>query len=71
MPASHVETMWGAITMIEAQQELTKLKAQDWSHMSPDDRSAYHGGLYKQAYPDIYKKETQITFEDLQKLLGS
>ena len=71
MTALKVETLWQGITRIEAQQELVRLKSQDWPNLKQDDREEYHHQMYELAYPDIFREEKTITFEDLQNLLGS
>ena len=58
---------WEAITQIEAQEILVKLRVADWPNMKSSDRSKWHRELHKMAYPVVHSKE--ITTQDLASLI--
>jgi hypothetical protein len=69
MSSLRVETLWLAITQIEAQQILAKLVVADWPNLKKDERSKKHRELHRLAYPSLEKKKS-ITPQDLQRILA-
>lgn len=65
LPADTVETLWGAITMIEAQNALTQIKLLSYTHMKSERQTELHRELHAQAFPNSQKKRS-LTFEDVQ-----
>lgn len=65
-----IDTLWEAITSIEAQEQLKLMNALDWPNMKKEQRQKRHRELYKQAYPSSIKEKNYITLEDLDKLQG-
>lgn len=57
--------------MIEAQEQLKSISANQYSHETPQSKKKIHKELFSKAYPkDIDDKKTVITQQDLNKLLG-
>lgn len=68
--ADRIESLWQAITVIEAQQQLMKMSVADWPNMKKQQRSKVHKELFSKAYPSEVRKKNYITPEQLQKVLG-
>jgi len=68
--SERVESLWQAITVIEAQEQLKQMSIADWPNMKKQQRSKIHKELFKQAYPSEIRKKNYITPEDLGKVLG-
>lgn len=66
-----VETLWLAITPIEAQNQLKALTVADWSSMKPSARKKLHKDLHALAYPSELRTKKSITTDDLKRLMGS
>ena len=69
MTSLMVETLWLAITQIEAQEILSKLSVADWPNMKKEARAKRHRDLFKMAYPEKNSKKA-ITPNDLARILG-
>jgi hypothetical protein len=65
-----IESLWLAITSIEAQEQLKKLSVADWPNMKKAARTKMHKELFSKAYPSEIKKKNYITADQMQKLLG-
>lgn len=63
------EIYWQAITIIEAQDKLSRLTDSDWPRMKTGAREKLHKRLYRQAYPSIFRETQQVSNEDLARIL--
>lgn len=61
---------WQAITVIEAQEQLKLLSAQDWTKLKQGTREKQHKQLHRDAYPASFNETKQITNGDLAKILS-
>ena len=57
---------WQAMTVIDAQDMIMKMRIQDWPHMKQEKRSEYHRQLFRLAYPAT--EEQTISFDQLAKM---
>jgi len=55
---------WLAISTIEAQQTLLKLRLMDWPNMKKQDRQSWHRQLHKVAYPETHSGK-ELSTKDL------
>lgn len=60
---------WDAITIIEAQEMLNQITVADWPHMKKGSREKLHKGLYRKAYPSIFREQKQVSMDDLARIL--
>lgn len=65
-----VESMWLAMTPIEAQDELKSLKRMDWPNLKKRDREKLHKEYTNLSFPDEMKPKNYVSPEQVQKLLG-
>ena len=65
-----IDSLWLAMTSIEAQDQLKKLSVADWPNMKKAARTKMHKELFSKAYPSEIKKKNYITADQMQKLLG-
>ncbi len=71
MPASIFNEFWESITVIEAQNMLTRMTVADYPHVKKEDRTKIHRKLYKLAHPDLFESEEKaISVSDIGKVLG-
>lgn len=68
--SDRIESLWLAITTIEAQDQLKKLTVADWPNMKKAARTKMHKELFSKAYPSEIKKKNYVTADQMQKLLG-
>lgn len=61
--------LWDSITILEAQDQLSKLKASDYPNWKPKDRKQYHKWVYDRAFP-AKEKVLVVTQNDLNRVLG-
>lgn len=69
MDADDFYAAWEAITVIEAQTNLSLLTVQDWTNTKQKDRQKLHKRLFEMAYPDSFKEVKQLTGPELAKIL--
>jgi hypothetical protein len=69
-PTEKIDSLWLAITQIEAQEQLKQMTIADWPNMKKAARTKLHKELHSQAYPSELRKKNYITPEQLQKVLG-
>lgn len=60
---------WQAITTIEAQEILIKMRLADWPNMKPTARERWHREVHRMAYPRSHSNKA-ITPEELAKRIG-
>ncbi len=56
MPHEDLMGLWHAITVLEARDQLQRLRVQDWPKLKETTRKKYHSELSKEAYPQSLKK---------------
>jgi hypothetical protein len=56
MPADEIESLWQAITQIEAQEMLKQFQIADYPHLKARDKSRVHKDMHKLAYPHAQEK---------------
>lgn len=65
LPVSDAHDYWLAITQIEAQDILIKLRISDWPNMKSSERRKWHRELYKMAYPATMNEKAELKTADL------
>ena len=69
MPEENVELLWQAITRIEAEQVLLKMKLADYPNMKQPARENFHRRMYIKAYPESQEAKP-ISFQELNGMLN-
>jgi ribulose-5-phosphate 4-epimerase/fuculose-1-phosphate aldolase len=59
------DAYWMAVTVIEAQEVLIKLRIADYPNMKKDDRSKTHRHFHKMAYPRTHENPKKLTTKEL------
>ena len=70
LPKRTLDVMWEAITIIEAQDQLSLLSALDWPNMKKQKRQEVHRDLFRKAYPSSLREKNFVSIEDLKKIVG-
>ena len=70
LPKRTLDVMWEAITIIEAQDQLSLLSALDWPNMKKQKRQELHRDLFRKAYPSSLREKNYVSVEDLQRIVG-
>ncbi len=69
LEAEVADKMWNAITAIEAQRDLVKLKIADFPTAKQSKREKFYEHLNRLAHP--YREEKTITVEELREAINS
>lgn len=70
MNGKDFETLWEAISVLEAQELISLLPIFDWPNMDKAGREKLHSRLYRIAYPKMLdSKPEEIKPDDFAKLL--
>jgi len=64
------QTLWEAITVIEAQNMLHQITLVDFPNMKTGHRNKIHKKLYRQAYPATFRESVELTPETLARAMG-
>lgn len=71
LPTPEVEELWQAITLLEAQETLEKLKVGVYPKMKASAQRRLHSAVHKEAYPSsLYKPKNSITAKELAERLS-
>ena len=70
LPKRTLDVMWEAITIIEAQDQLSLLSALDWPNMKKQKRQEVHRDLFRKAYPSSLREKNFVSIEDLKQIVG-
>ena len=68
MPAHKINSYWKAITVIEAQDTLLKLRIAVYPKQKPGEQKKFFDRIYRQAYPNQEKKNV-LKAEDFVKVM--
>lgn len=67
MDSELANTLWLAITQIEAMEALLAMKIADFPHSKDEHREKFHKAMFKAAYPN--QKKAKLSLDDLEKRL--
>lgn len=70
LPVDVVNSYWLAITQIEAQEILIKMRLADYPQIKQTGRTSWHREMHRLAYPKTHSGQAK-TIEDIAKYLGA
>lgn len=65
MEWDRAEMFWQAITIIEAQELLVKMRLMDYPNMKPSARSEWHRDMHRLAYPRTWEASETLSTEQV------